>query len=98
MCRIITLTTDFGVGSPYVAAMKGVILSINPDGHDRRRHARHPAAGRPPGALVLARGGRWFPPGTIHVAVVDPGVGTDREDRLCRGSASSSSWPPTTGC
>jgi hypothetical protein len=78
MSRIITLTTDFGVGSPYVAAMKGVILSINPAvtlvdithgiaPHDVRQ-----------GALVLADAWRWFPPDTIHVAVVDPGVGTAR--------------------
>lgn len=75
---IITLTTDFGTGSPYVAAMKGVILSINPAAtlvdvtHTiRPQDIRH-------GAVVLADVTHLFPPGTIHVAVVDPGVGTDR--------------------
>jgi S-adenosyl-L-methionine hydrolase (adenosine-forming) len=75
---IITLTTDFGTGSPYVAAMKGVILSINPSAtvvditHDiRPQDIRH-------GAVVLADVTELFPDDTIHVAVVDPGVGTDR--------------------
>ena len=75
---IITLMTDFGTGSPYVAAMKGVILSINPvvtlvditheiPPQDVRR-----------GAVVLDDVAGRFPEDTIHVAVVDPGVGTDR--------------------
>jgi len=76
--QIITLTTDFGTGSPYVAQMKGVILSINPEAvlvditHDiAPQDVRH-------GALVLEEVTQRFPQGTIHVAVVDPGVGTDR--------------------
>ena len=75
---IITLTTDFGSGSPYVAAMKGAILSINPSAtvvditHDiRPQDIRH-------GAVVLADVTEIFPNDTIHVAVIDPGVGTDR--------------------
>ncbi|MGD0898601.1 MAG: SAM-dependent chlorinase/fluorinase [Thermoguttaceae bacterium] len=76
---IITLTTDFGTGSPYVAAMKGVILTINPAvtlvdiTHDV------PAQDVHQGALVLENTTAWFPDDTIHVAVVDPGVGTERE-------------------
>ena len=78
MPRIITLTTDFGASSPYVAAMKGVILSINPDVTlVDITHAIEPQDIRQ-GALVLADAARWFPPDTIHVAVVDPGVGTSR--------------------
>jgi S-adenosylmethionine hydrolase len=75
---VITLTTDFGTGSPYVAAMKGVILSINPwvtvvdVTHDVRPQDVRQAA------LVLDDVTGRFPPGTCHVAVVDPGVGTDR--------------------
>lgn len=77
--RIITLTTDFGTGSPYVAAMKGVILSLNPAATIVDvSHAIPPQDVRA-GALVLADTTRWFPPGTIHVAVVDPGVGTRRK-------------------
>lgn len=75
---IITLTTDFGLKDPYVAEMKAVILSISPnativdvtheiDKFDVRM-----------GAYVLASASRYFPNRTIHVAVVDPGVGTKR--------------------
>jgi len=75
---IITLTTDFGPSSPYVAAMKGVILSINPDVNlvDITHSVPHQDTHQ--GALVLADIADRFPRGTIHVAVVDPGVGTDR--------------------
>ena len=75
---LITLTTDFGTGSPYVAAMKGVILSIDPAAAIvDLTHAIRPQAVRH-GAIVLDDVAERFPPGTIHVAVVDPGVGTDR--------------------
>jgi S-adenosyl-L-methionine hydrolase (adenosine-forming) len=78
MRPIITLTTDFGTGSPYVAAMKAVILSINPEATlVDLSHAIPPQDIRS-GALVLAEFAPQFPPGTIHVAVVDPGVGTSR--------------------
>ena len=79
MPRIITLTTDFGTSSPYVAMMKGVILSINPDVIlIDITHAIEPQNIRQ-GALALAQAAPWFPPETIHVAVVDPGVGSDRK-------------------
>ncbi len=75
---IITLTTDFGVGSPYVAAMKGVILSLNPAVTivDLTHAILHQDIRE--GAWTLADFTPWFPKGTIHVAVVDPGVGTER--------------------
>ena len=76
---IITLTTDFGTGSTYAAAMKGVILGINPAAtlvditHDvSPQDVRR-------GAVVLDDVTQRFPKDTIHVAVIDPGVGTDRE-------------------
>ena len=75
---IITLTTDFGTGSPYVAQIKGVILSIQAPAvlvditHDVAPQDVRQAA------LVLEDATPRFPPGSIHVAVVDPGVGTDR--------------------
>lgn len=75
---IITLTTDFGVGSRYVAAMKGVILSINPQAQIIDLSHAVPPRDIRAGAIVLAETARWFPPGTIHVAVVDPGVGSKR--------------------
>lgn len=75
---MITLTTDFGLKDPYVAEMKGVILSIDPtatiidvthcvDKFNVRM-----------GALMLTSVIPYFPKGTVHVAVVDPGVGTGR--------------------
>ncbi|HEV3136502.1 MAG TPA: SAM-dependent chlorinase/fluorinase [Pirellulales bacterium] len=79
MPRIITPTTDFGVSSPYVAMMKGIILSINPDVTlIDITHAIEPQNVRQ-AALALADTARWFPPETIHLAVVDPGVGTKRK-------------------
>ena len=75
---IITLTTDFGVGSRYVAAMKGVIYSIAPEARVvDLTHSIAPQDVRG-GAIALAEMARWFPAETIHVAVVDPGVGSGR--------------------
>lgn len=76
--NIITLTTDFGAGSSYVAQIKGVILSIQPQAAlVDLTHAIAPQDIRQ-GALVLEDVSPHFPAGSIHVAVVDPGVGTDR--------------------
>ena len=75
---LITLTTDFGTDSPYVAAMKGVILTINPAARIADLTHAIPAQDVRQGALVLADVTPWFPAGTIHVAVVDPGVGSER--------------------
>jgi S-adenosyl-L-methionine hydrolase (adenosine-forming) len=78
MRPIITLTTDFGLGSPYVAQIKGVILSRCRDvALIDITHAIGPQNVRE-GAIVLADVTPRFPAGTIHVAVVDPGVGTAR--------------------
>lgn len=75
---IITLTTDFGLGSRYVAAMKGVILSINPQARLVDLSHVVPHQDIRAGAIILAETSRWFPAETIHIAVVDPGVGSDR--------------------
>jgi S-adenosylmethionine hydrolase len=78
MRPLITLTTDFGSGSPYAAQMKGVILSLCRDVDlVDISHAIGPQNIRE-GAIVLADATPRFPPGTIHVAVIDPGVGTSR--------------------
>ena len=75
---IITLTTDFGPASHYVGLMKGVILNIAPSStvvdfaHDVPAHKIIAAA------VVLESLLGYFPHGTIHVAVVDPGVGSKR--------------------
>lgn len=75
---LLTLTTDFGEGSPYVAAMKAVILAINPAARlVDLSHAVPPQDVRQ-GAMALADVTPLFPAGTIHLAVVDPGVGTAR--------------------
>jgi S-adenosyl-L-methionine hydrolase (adenosine-forming) len=75
---IITLTTDFGTGSPYVAAMKGVILSINPGAIIVDLTHEVPPQDVRQAAMVLDDVSDCFPADTIHVAVVDPGVGTQR--------------------
>ena len=75
---LITLTTDFGAGSPYVACMKGVILNINPAASLVDISHSVPPQDVCRGAQVLDQATPWFPPGSLHLAVVDPGVGTDR--------------------
>lgn len=75
---VITLATDFGMGSPYAAVMHGVILSINAEAKIvDLTHSIAPQNVRQ-GACVLEESTGWFPPGTIHVAVIDPGVGSER--------------------
>lgn len=75
----IVLTTDFGNSDAYVGVMKGVILGINPAAAIiDLTHEIGPQDLRQ-GAFVLGLNHAYFPPGTIHVAVVDPGVGTDRK-------------------
>jgi S-adenosyl-L-methionine hydrolase (adenosine-forming) len=75
--RLITLCTDFGLGDPGVAAMKGVILGIAPAATIVDVTHGVPAYDVRRGALELTRALSWFPP-AIHVAVVDPGVGGTR--------------------
>lgn len=76
---LFTLLTDFGADSPYVAAMKGVILSLNPAA--RLVDVTHsiPRQDIRQAARTLAESVFWFPEGSIHIAVVDPGVGSARE-------------------
>ena len=75
---VITLTTDFGTTNAYVGVMKGVILGICPDATIVDLSHYVPPQDVLVGALVLESAGAYFPEGTIHVAVVDPGVGGDR--------------------
>lgn len=76
--RVITLTTDFGTQDQYVGAMKGVILSIAPDVHLVDITHEIPPQNVREAAYILASTAPYFPEKTIHVAVVDPGVGTER--------------------
>ncbi|MFX1449844.1 MAG: S-adenosyl-l-methionine hydroxide adenosyltransferase family protein, partial [Promethearchaeota archaeon] len=77
--RIITLLTDFGLEDPYVATMKGVILSICPTAdivdisHQIRKFNIREAA------FKLAFIAQYFTPSTIHMVVIDPGVGSSRK-------------------
>lgn len=78
MTAVITLTTDFGTRDPYVAEMKAVILRLNPAARFvdvTHEVAAHDVA---EGALAVEAIAAVSPPGAIHVAVVDPGVGTSR--------------------
>jgi S-adenosylmethionine hydrolase len=80
--RLITLTTDFGERGGYVGVMKGVIYALQPAALIvDLTHEVGPQRVRE-GAFLLHSAYRQFPPGTIHVAVVDPGVGTARRG-LC---------------
>ena len=75
---IITLTTDFGLADVYVGAMKGAILSVNPGATlVDLSHQIHPHDIRQ-GAYHLSASVDFFPAGTVHLAVVDPGVGSTR--------------------
>lgn len=83
--RIITLLTDFGSADPFVGIMKGVILGINP-----RVEIVDLCHGVSPqdvleAAFLLHCSYRYFPRGTIHVIVVDPGVGGQRKSLLAEG-------------
>jgi S-adenosylmethionine hydrolase len=85
MQKIITLTTDFGLGE-YVAAMKGVILTINPDAKIVDISHSITPQNILEGAYVLYSTVPYFP-SAIHIGVVDPGVGTERKGLIfeCEG-------------
>lgn len=74
----VTLTTDFGLSDAYVGAMKGVILSVNP--HAQIVDLSHLVSPQNVacGAFILRCSTGFFPDGTVHVGVVDPGVGSAR--------------------
>ena len=78
MRPIITLLTDFGTSDGYVAEMKGVLLSRVPDATLVDVTHEIPAQDVESARLTLARVWRRFPAGTVHLAVVDPGVGSQR--------------------
>jgi len=82
--RIITLLSDFGLKDPYVAEMKAAILGICPD--TRIVDISHfvPKFDVRMGAFTLASAAPYFPEGTIHVAVVDPSVGTRRRSLIVK--------------
>ncbi len=79
---LITLTTDFGYADPFVGIMKGVICGINPQVRIVDISHGIPAQDILAAALALRYSTRYFPPRTIHVVVVDPGVGSARQPLL----------------
>ena len=84
MSAIITLTTDFGLADAYVAAMKGVMLGINPEAKLVDICHTIKPQNIPQAAFVLSTAFEFFPKKTIHVVVVDPGVGTGRRAIILR--------------
>jgi S-adenosyl-L-methionine hydrolase (adenosine-forming) len=82
---IITLTTDYGTNDHLVGVMKGVILGINPEAHIVDITHQVAAFDLLEGALVIANAYAYFPARSIHVVVVDPGVGTERRPLLVSG-------------
>lgn len=86
--QIVTLLTDFGAKDAYVGAMKGAILEICPEAiiidisHEVARHNVLE------GAFILSQASPYFPEGSVHLAVVDPGVGTERRRIIVKGSRS----------
>jgi hypothetical protein len=84
---IITLTTDFDLTDHFVGTMKGVIYSINPDVEIVDISHKVAAYDIFDAAFMLAQSYRYFPSDTIHLVVVDPGVGTARRPLLARSMA-----------
>jgi S-adenosyl-L-methionine hydrolase (adenosine-forming) len=85
-CGVITLTSDFGLHDNYVGTMKGVMLRIHPE--VRLIDVTHQITAQDilEASLVLDNGYRYFPVGTVHLVVVDPGVGSGRRPILVAGS------------
>lgn len=83
---IITLTTDFGLSDHFVGVMKGVILGIHPAARIVDITHDVGAFEITEGAFVIAEASRWFPRGTVHLVVVDPGVGTARRPILAEAA------------
>lgn len=84
LAHVITLMTDFGTRDHYVGVMKGVILNINP--HAQIVDITHtvPPQDIEGAALLIDTAYRYFPSGTIHLIVVDPGVGSHRRAIICQ--------------
>lgn len=76
--RIITLLTDFGLADPFVGIVKGALLGINPEVECVDLTHEIPPQDMLAGALALEAAVPYFPLGTIHLAIVDPGVGSER--------------------
>lgn len=78
-CGVVTITTDFGHQGPFVATMKGRILTRLPTARIIDVTHEVPVYWPAEAGFWLARAFEYFPQGTVHIAVVDPGVGTNRD-------------------
>jgi len=96
MQRLVTLTTDFGLHDYFAGTMKGVILNINPTAQIVDISHAVQSFDVLDGALTIAAAYSYFAPGTIHVVVVDPGVGTSRRP-IVAGTASYLFVAPDNG-
>jgi len=76
--RVVTFTTDFGLSDPFVGIMHGVVLNIHPETTIVDISHAVPSYDVLDGAWTIAQAYRFFPPRTVHVVVVDPGVGSRR--------------------
>jgi S-adenosyl-L-methionine hydrolase (adenosine-forming) len=97
---IITITTDFGLSDPYVAMIKGVVLSINPQAKLIDLSHQISAGSILQAGSLIQESYPYFPKGTIHLGVVDPGVGSRRrlialnaEDHFFVGPDNGIFWP-----
>ncbi len=82
-CGVITLMTDFGMSDHFVGVMKGVILNIDPQSQIVDITHAVPPQDIHGAAFLINSAYRYFPAGTIHVVVVDPGVGSQRRAIVC---------------
>ena len=98
---VITITTDFGHKGPFAAIMKGVILSRFPAAKVIDLAHDIPAQWPPEAGFWVSRSYQWFPQGSVHLAIVDPGVGTERDILVveCDGSYlhGTRQWPSRAG-
>jgi S-adenosylmethionine hydrolase len=76
---VITITTDFGHKGPFTPVMKGVIIARFPDAKIIDLIHDIPAQWPPEAGFWVSRAYQYFPKGTVHLAIVDPGVGTERD-------------------
>jgi S-adenosyl-L-methionine hydrolase (adenosine-forming) len=86
---VIALVTDFGLTDPYAGILKGVISRINPDATVVDLTHGIPPGDVRAGAFALLAAWRYFPAGSIFVAVVDPGVGTSRRALVAKGASAT---------
>jgi len=87
MNPVITLTTDFGTDEAYVAIMKGVILGINPEANIIDISHSIESQNVLQAAFLLNVAYRYFPDQTVHMAIVDPGVGSERQGIILKTSS-----------